>query len=80
MNWIDLEVEKQLQYALNKHGKEPWSRHEFYGILREEFEEVWEAIKLDQPVGLLNKEIYQVMAVCKRYLEIGDKNAKKKEK
>jgi len=62
-----------LEKAYEKHGDAPWSRHEFYGILKEEFDEVWDAIKDDEPIENLMKEILQVAGVCMRYLETGDR-------
>lgn len=66
-------IEKHLDKAYNKHGAEPWSRHEFYGILLEEIEEVWEAIKLDQPQEEVLKEIVDAAVVLFRYFETPDR-------
>lgn len=63
----------ELKRAYEKHGCEPWGRHEFYAILLEEVEEVWDAIKRDLPQAELEKEIVQVAAMCFRYFETGDR-------
>jgi len=64
---------KALDYAYEKHGKKLWGRHEFFGILQEEFDEVWDEIKADAPQANLKKEILQIIAVCYRYLNTGDR-------
>ena len=33
-------VLNEVDRAYRKHGKEPWGRHEFYGIITEEFREM----------------------------------------
>ena len=63
----------ELDHAYNKHGSLPWGRHEFYAILLEEVEEVWEDIKKDSASEDLVKEIIQVAAMCIRYLETDDR-------
>lgn len=35
-------VRRELAHAYSKHGRDPWSRHEFYAVLLEEVEELWE--------------------------------------
>jgi NTP pyrophosphatase (non-canonical NTP hydrolase) len=62
-----------LDEAYNKHGREPWGRHEFYAILKEEVDELWEAIKKDKPAQDVHEEIVQIIAVCYRYFETGDR-------
>jgi hypothetical protein len=66
-------VDSELGNAFAKHGREQWGRHEFYAILREEIDEVWDAIKADAPQENVLKEVSQVAAVCFRYLETGDR-------
>ena len=66
----------ELDSAYNKHGKDLWGRHEFYGVMKEEVDEVWDGIKTDKPIETLEKEIIQVIAVCVRYLETGDRYMK----
>src|SRR4249920_3035738 len=68
---------EELKKAFQKHGYAKWSRHEFYAILLEEFEELWDDIKADAPETKLNKELYQIIAVCYRFLNTGDKHADK---
>jgi NTP pyrophosphatase (non-canonical NTP hydrolase) len=60
---------EQLEKAYEKHGKEEWKRHEFYGILKEEVDEVWDEIKKDGDAKDLIAEVEQVIAVCIRFLE-----------
>lgn len=67
------EIAAELDRAYAKHGREQWGRHEFYGIIREEFDEMWGDIKADADQETLRKEIVQVAAMCFRYLETGDR-------
>ena len=69
-------VVAELEKAYAKHGKEPWGRHEFYAIVLEEMDEVWDDIKADAPKEHLIMEILQVCCVCLRFLETGDKYSK----
>lgn len=62
----------QIDKAYAKHGRRPWSRHEFYGVLREEVDELWDEIKRDTPMENVLKEALQVACVCIRYMETGD--------
>lgn len=64
-------IDIELHSAYAKHGKEPWSRHEFYAILLEEVEELWDDIKADRPLPMVLKELIQVAAMCQRYAETG---------
>ena len=63
----------ELDRAYAKHGRQQWGRHEFYGIIMEEVEEMFDDIKADAPTAQLEKEIIQVAAMCFRFLETGDK-------
>lgn len=63
----------ELDRAYLKHGKDQWGRHEFYAVLLEEVNEVWDSIKVDDPETELEKEIIQVAAMCMRFLETGDR-------
>ncbi|HVE25404.1 MAG TPA: hypothetical protein VNC22_08375 [Sporichthya sp.] len=67
------EVEAELDRAYAKHGDGLWGRHEFYGILKEEVDELWDAIKADAPREQLMFELRQVVAMCVRYVETGDR-------
>lgn len=67
-------ISEALDHAYYKHGKELWTRHELYGILAEEFEEVEEAVFTDQSSEKMFEELVQVAAVCVRYLETGNRN------
>lgn len=63
------EISDELDRAYAKHGKEMWNRHEFYSIMLEEVDEVWDDIKSNKPFDILRKEIIQVAAMCVRFLE-----------
>ncbi len=63
----------ELDRAYGKHGREQWGRHEFYAILKEEVDELWDAIKTDAPQNELEKEAIQIAAMVFRYLETGDR-------
>lgn len=65
------DIEIQLDAAYEKHGTELWTRHEFYGILKEEVDELWEVIKKDGPSEDLYNELVQVALVCIRYANTG---------
>jgi hypothetical protein len=62
-------VEEEVERAYRKHGRDKWGRHEYYAIMKEEIDEVWDSIKADQPIDELIKEIIQVAAMCVRYLD-----------
>lgn len=62
-------IDSELDHAYNKHSTAPWSRHEFYAILKEEVDELWEAIKADEPISEVENEAIQVAAMCLRFLE-----------
>lgn len=66
-------VHAELERAYAKHGAEQWGRHEFFGIIKEEFDEMWEDIRKDAPQDVLEKEIIQVAAMCFRYYETRDR-------
>jgi hypothetical protein len=63
-----------------KKGNAEWTRHEFYGILLEEVDELWDCIKENKPDSLLVSELVQASAICKRYfgqvIEIKDMQKK----
>lgn len=67
------EVADELDRAYAKHGRKRWGRHEFYAILKEEVDELWDAIKSDAPQENVIKELVQVAAMCFRYFETGDR-------
>lgn len=66
-------IRAELDHAYKKHGRDPWGRHEFYAILLEEVEELWDAIKKDASQEEVLKELTQVAAMCFRYCETGDR-------
>lgn len=66
-------VGKELDRAYGKHGRAQWSRHEFYGILLEEVEELWDNIKTDKVQALVDEELLHVAAMCFRYFETRDR-------
>jgi hypothetical protein len=66
-------VAAELDRAYSKHGRDPWGRHEFYGVLKEEVDELWDAIKSDLPMEDVLSEVAQIACVCLRYVETGDR-------
>jgi NTP pyrophosphatase (non-canonical NTP hydrolase) len=66
-------IETELEHAYAKHGRGLWGRHEFYGILKEEVDELWDAIKRDQPMSDVRDEALQIACVIVRFLETGDR-------
>lgn len=72
-NQIGHAVMCELESAYAKHGKEQWGRHEFWGIIAEEIDELWEAIKKDEPQERVRSEAIQVAAMVFRYLNTGDR-------
>lgn len=66
-------IGRELDHAYGKHGCAQWGRHEFYAILKKEVNELWDAIKADDPQEDVRKEAIQVAAMVFRYLETGDK-------
>ena len=66
-------IENELERAYAKHGKEPWGRHEWYAILKEEVDELWSLIKRDGPDLYVIEEAIQVAAMVVRYIETGDR-------
>lgn len=66
-------ISAELDSAYAKHGTQQWGRHEFFGIIAEEFDEMWDDIKADAPQDVLEKEIVQVAAMCFRYFETRDR-------
>lgn len=59
----------ELDRAYAKHGCAPWSRHEMYAILLEEVDELWDAVKANEPDARVYAELVQVAAMCLRYAE-----------
>jgi NTP pyrophosphatase (non-canonical NTP hydrolase) len=59
----------ELDRAYAKHGSEPWSRHQFYAVLLEEVDELWDAIKQDATEERITEEMVQVAAMCFRHAE-----------
>lgn len=62
----------ELAHAYAKHGARPWSRHEFYAVMKEEVDELWDAVKQDGPIEEVLKEAMQIACVCLRYAETPD--------
>lgn len=62
-----LEEIKKIESGI--YGRNYASHHEFYAVLKEEVEEIWEEIKKKKPdKKQIKKECIQVIAVCTRYL------------
>lgn len=62
-------VREELKRAYTKHGSQYWSKHEFWGIFKEEADELWDDIKADSDPDLVLKELIQVAAMCLRFAE-----------
>lgn len=71
------DIDAELARAYTKHGAPQWGRHEFYGILLEEVEETWDAIKRDEPMERLYEEAIQVAAMVVRFFETGERHGHK---
>lgn len=67
-------VMREVNMSYLKNGVQPWARHEFYGILKEEVDELWDAIKDNLPMTSVIAEAIQVAAVCLKYMETGDRH------
>ena len=69
-------ISKELDRAYSKHGRSPWQRHQFYGIITEEFKEMEAEIFKGGTIPFdeesMKKEIIQVASMCFRYLETGN--------
>lgn len=66
-------IAAELDHAYLKHGRDPWGKHEWYGVLLEEVDELWDAIKRDLPREEVLREAVQVAAMVFRYIETGDR-------
>ncbi len=66
---VNSAIEGELYRAYEKHGRTPWGKHQFYAILLEEVDELWEAIKHDCPFCDIEGEAIQVAAMVIRFLE-----------
>lgn len=66
-------MREELLRAYTKHGRGQWGRHEFYAILKEEVDELWEAIKKDEPQEKVEEEMVHVATMCLRYFETRDR-------
>ena len=66
-------ISHELDHAYTKHGSDQWGRHEFYAILKEEVDELWDAVKGDADQSECVNEAIQIAAMVFRYLETGDR-------
>jgi NTP pyrophosphatase (non-canonical NTP hydrolase) len=66
-------ISLELERAYAKHGTLPWGRHEFFALMREEVDELWDAIRHDHTSTDVIDEAIQVAAMVFRYLETGDR-------
>ena len=70
-------VLNEVDRAYQKHGRYQWGRHEFYGVIAEEFREMESEIFKGGSVPFnpeaFVKGIVQVAAMCLRYVETGDR-------
>lgn len=68
------DIQAEVDRAYGKHGQELWNRHEFFGILLEEVDELWDTIKQNQSSQRLYEELVQVAAMCLRFAETGNRS------
>ncbi|MFT5724160.1 MAG: hypothetical protein ACI9JN_001277 [Bacteroidia bacterium] len=64
-------VEKELRSILLKYPMPYNTSHEFYGVLREEVDELWDEIKTDKKQGSKQRQIdeaIQVAAVALKFI------------
>lgn len=52
------------------------SRHEAYGVLKEEVDEFWDAVKDNRPTGALREEAVQIGAMALKVLVFLDSEAR----
>lgn len=62
-------LDREIRRAYRLHGAPRWGRHEALAIIREEYEEAWDVVKVDGPPEDLLKELIQTAAMCVRYIE-----------
>ena len=65
------DVFDEAQRSLSKYNRPYASSHEFYGVLLEEIEELWDEIKLKEELRdteKMKKEAIQCMAVLYRFI------------
>lgn len=65
----------ELDRAYAKHGRTKWGRHEFYAILKEEVDELWDAIKSDAEHAHVEREAIQIATMVFRHLETGERQS-----
>ena len=66
--WFQAEVQEEYASSVNQHGNFN-SLHEAYGVMLEEFDELWDEIKKktkDRDTDNLHKEIVQIAAMCQK--------------
>jgi hypothetical protein len=61
------DVAKECRFAAKRHPPMR-SGHEGYAIIKEELDELWEAVKKDAPPEELYKEAHQVAATAIRFM------------
>lgn len=63
------DVKKEILKAREKHGDHHFhSKHEGYAVMREEVDELWEAIRHDNPGEHVRMEATQVAAMAVRIM------------
>ena len=61
-------IEKEAERGVSIHG--PFnSRHEGYAVIKEEFDELWDAIKRNSSIAALTTEAVQTGAMILRFLQ-----------
>lgn len=66
--YLDMQMWGSIRKEIHqKHGKNFASAHEAYAVMKEELEEVWEAIRQDN-ISHAKVEAVQLAAVCLKFL------------
>lgn len=68
---ISLEAIDEAERAINKYKRPYASAHEFYGVLQEEIDELWDEIKKraeNRDIEKMRKEAIQCTAVLMRFI------------
>ena len=63
-------ITQDIDHILRRpYGVAPWSKHEFYGILLESVDTLWEMLKNKAPDSMIEAQAIHVAAVIASYLE-----------
>jgi 23S rRNA A2030 N6-methylase RlmJ len=71
--WLNEVSKEMVEHAIemrNKYGRDFISRHEAISVIREEFEEAWDAIKNNSGNHALYEELKQIGAMTMLFAEL----------